>query len=269
MFLRLGTDRGAARFDADTVNLLADVDVVNLVVDVVNFVSPGYAFRVSHRTHPAPGKRKGKRASRLSFAKPAGRFHHRDLRRALLLGAAQLLERKGPLGVGLRATARLAGVSQTAPYRHFADKDALLAALAAQGLADLAERMAAAARRHRDPAAALAAIGEAYIERAAERPHLFRLMFGPQVADKNRCPDVQEAGMRARQVLTDVIAAAQQAGEMRRGDLADLAFFHWATVHGAALLLVDGRLADRAAAGGPAAIARALAEHVRLGTAPR
>lgn len=213
--------------------------------------------------------RAGKAASRRPFAKPPGRFHHRDLRRALLLGAAQLLEREGPLGVGLRATARLAGVSQTAPYRHFADKRALLSALAAQGFAELGERMASAARRQRDPAAALAAIGEAYIQHAAERPHLFRLMFGPQVADKARCPDVREAGGRAFQVLVDAIVLAQRAGAVRRGDPADLALFHWATVHGAASLLVDGRLEERAAAGGAAGIARTLAEQSRLGTEPR
>lgn len=212
---------------------------------------------------------KAQGVARRSFAKPAGKFHHRDLRRALLLGAAQLLEVEGPLGVGLRAAARLAGVSQTAPYRHFADKHALLAALAVQGLDELGERMAAAARRHPEPAAALAAIGEAYLLLASERPQLFRLMFGPQFADKDRCPGVRESGMRARQVLIDVIAAGQRAGVVRRGDPADLAFFHWAAVHGAALLLVDGRLPERASAGGPRAIARTLAEQVRLGAAPR
>ena len=208
-------------------------------------------------------------APRRSFAKPAGKFHHRDLRRALLLGAAQLLEDQGPLGVGLRAAARLAGVSQTAPYRHFADKQAVLAALAVQGFDELGERMAAAARRRPEPGAALAAIGEAYILFAAERPQLFRLMFGPQFADKDRCPGVREAGMRAYQGLVGAIAAGQKAGVVRRGDLADIAFFHWAAVHGAALLLVDGRLAERAAAGGPRAIARTLAEQLRLGVAPR
>ncbi len=70
-------------------------------------------------------------------------------------------------------------------------------------------------------------------------------------------------------MLVDAIVAAQRAGEVRPGDPADVALFHWATVHGAASLLVDGRLAQRAAAGGPAGIARTLAEQVRLGAAPR
>ena len=75
--------------------------------------------------------------------------------------------------------------------------------------------------------------------------------------------------MRAYQGLMGLIASGQRAGVLRRGDPADLAFFHWAAVHGAALLLVDGRLAERAAAGGPRAIARTLAEQIRLGAAPR
>jgi AcrR family transcriptional regulator len=199
--------------------------------------------------------------ARRPIAKREGSFHHGDLRRALLQGAMLLLEREGTLGVGLRAAARLAGVSQTAPYRHFADKDAMLAALAEGGFADLREGMLAAAREHPDPRGALLAIGETYVGLAAERPHLFRLMFGPQVADKSRCPRVTEAGRRAYQVLLEAIVAAQAAGVLRRGDPADIALAHWSAVHGVASLVVDGRLQDRLATAGPDG-ARALARVV-------
>lgn len=212
-------------------------------------------------------KRRGRRRA---LAKRAGRFHHGDLRWALLQGAMLLLERKGPLGVGLRAAARLAGVSQTAPYRHFSDKESILAALAEQGLRELGDRMSAAAREHADPKEALLAIGETYVLLAAERPNLFRLMFGPEVADKDRYPGVRDAGMRAYQVLLDAIGAAQRAGAVRQGDPDGLALAHWACVHGIASLIVDGRLSDRLEeAGGAAALGRKVAEHLSAGCAPR
>jgi AcrR family transcriptional regulator len=207
---------------------------------------------------------------RRPIAKQPGAFHHGDLRRALLQGAMLLLEREGPLGVGLRGAARLAGVSQTAPYRHFADKDAMLAALAEEGFRELGDRMTAALRANADPRKAMLAIGETYVMLAAERPHLFRLMFGPQVADKSRCPRVAEAGMRAYQALLDAIAAAQRAGVLRKGDPGEIALAHWSCVHGLASLIVDGRLTERLeAAGGPKALARVVGEQLFTGCAQR
>jgi AcrR family transcriptional regulator len=210
------------------------------------------------------------RATGRTVAKRPGRFHHGDLRWALLQAASLLLEREGTSGVGLRAIARLAGVSQTAPYRHFADREAILAALAEDGFATLGDRMAAAAREAREPASALSAIAATYVALAAKRPHLFRLLFGPEVADKARYPAVRDAGLRAFGVVVDTIAAGQRAGVVRDGDPAELALGHWAAVHGMALLLLDGLVAERAeAVGGPAALGRLVAAQLWSGLAPR
>lgn len=211
-----------------------------------------------------------KSRTRRVVCKRPGSFHHGDLRWALLQAASRLLEREGALGVGLRAAARLAGVSQTAPYRHFADRESILAALAEQGLRELGDRMAEAARSQPDPVSALRAIAETYVVSAAEHPHLFRLMFGPEVADKERYPAVRDAGMRAYQLLVDTIAAAQRAGAVRPGEREEIALGHWSMVHGVASLIVDGRLEERVqACGGVGALARKLAEQLELGTAPR
>lgn len=208
-----------------------------------------------------PTKKNGRRKR---LAKRPGTFHHGDLRRALLEGAMLLLEREGPLGVGLRAAARLAGVSQTAPYRHFPDKESILAALAEEGLRELGDRMAAAALEHSaDPRSGLFTIAETYVAFAAERPNLFRLMFGPQVADKRRCPAVEAAGHRAYQVLTDTLEAAQRAGQILPGDIQILALTRWTCVHGLASLILDGRLSEEvAAAGGVRPLARKIAEQL-------
>jgi AcrR family transcriptional regulator len=210
------------------------------------------------------------RPRKRTVAKRPGTFHHGDLRWALLQAASLLLEREGTAGVGLRATARLAGVSQTAPYRHFPDRESILAALAEQGLTTLGDRMAAAAGAARDPVVALQAIAETYVALAAERPHLFRLLFGPEVADKARHPGVRDAGLRAFGVLIETIAAGQRAGVVREGEPGELALGHWSAVHGIALLMLDGLVAERAAAaGGPVALGRLVAGQLWLGLAPR
>src|SRR5512137_103117 len=210
------------------------------------------------------------RPARRAVAKRPGRFHHGDLRWALLQAASLLLEREGTAGVGLRATARLAGVSPAAPYRHFPDRESILAALAEDGLTSLGDRLAGAAHQAPGPAEALGAIAETYVAQAATRPHLFRLLFGPEVADKARHPRVREAGLRAFGVLIETIAAGQRAGVVREGDPAELALVHWAAVHGLAMLLLDGLVAERAAAaGGPAALGRLVAGRLWSGLAPR
>ncbi|HET8725115.1 MAG TPA: TetR/AcrR family transcriptional regulator [Anaeromyxobacteraceae bacterium] len=217
------------------------------------------------RTAPGPA-----RATRRPVAKRAGAFHHGDLEWAILEAASQLLEKEGPLGVGLRAAARLAGVSHTAPYRHFENRESILAALAERGLLDLADRIAAAARGRANALESLAAIAETYVTMASERPHRFRLMFGPELAGKERHPAVRDAGLRAHHLLVATIVEGQRQGIVRAGDPVDLALAHWSTVHGMASLLVDGLLTDRAQApGGPAALGRLAAEQIRLGLAPR
>jgi AcrR family transcriptional regulator len=173
--------------------------------------------------------------------------------------------------VGLRAAARLAGVSHNAPYRHFKNRESILAALAARGLTELGERMARAARGHADARQALVAIAETYVALAAERPHLFRLMFGQEVADKERYPAVREAGMSAYKVLVDTIVEGQRSGVIRAGSPEELALGHWAIVHGVASLHVDGRmLVERAReSGGAPGLARLVSEQIRLGLEPR
>jgi AcrR family transcriptional regulator len=221
------------------------------------------------RSPSRPGARPP-RTPRRPVAKREGSFHHGDLEWAILEAASQLLEKEGPLGVGLRAAARLAGVSHNAPYRHFANRESILAALATRGLGELCDRLTVAARGHRDARQSLVAIAETYVTLAAERPHLFRLMFGPEVADKVRYPAVREAGMRALQVLVDTIVEGQRTGVIRPGDPTELALGHWAGVHGVASLLLDGMLADRARErGGPGALARLIADQIRLGLEPR
>jgi AcrR family transcriptional regulator len=161
-------------------------------------------------------------------------YHHGDLGAALLRAAKELLEEGGETALSLRAVARRAGVSPAAPYRHYADREALVSAVAAVGYQELAERLAAV-----DPAPAtaeqLAAVAVAYVRFALERPALFRIMFG-EPCDRDNDERVVATAAVSLYVRGIVERAFPQA------DADALATAVWALVHGLAYLHLDGKL---------------------------
>src|SRR5262249_52270729 len=112
---------------------------------------------------PAARARTRTAARRSTVEKKRGRYHHGDLRRALLDAALGMLAREGGTALTLREVARRAGVTHAAPYRHFTDKQALLAAVAEEGFRMLSSEMASSAREATDPRQALQAIGTSYV----------------------------------------------------------------------------------------------------------
>jgi AcrR family transcriptional regulator len=159
-------------------------------------------------------------------------YHHGELRPALLAAARKMLEKDGPGALSLRELARRAGVSHNAPYRHFSDREALLAALADDGFRQLADALAAAAGR---------AMGEAYVRFALEHPQLFRLMFGGHLRF-SRHPGLAESASRTYEGL---VAAFRAEGSIADPQMAGAAA--WSLVHGLAHLLLDGHFAAQAA----------------------
>src|SRR5215470_10203753 len=167
-------------------------------------------------------------------------YHHGDLRQALVRSALEILSEAGVGGLSLRAAARRAQVSAMAPYRHFADKEALLAAVAEYGFRELAARLTAATAA--DPRAGLGALGVAYVLFAREQPSLFKLMFGPTIEQKSGHPALDEAGGACFNALRQAVAAAKFFdGD---SDAGDVALACWSLVHGLSALIVDGRLAE-------------------------
>jgi AcrR family transcriptional regulator len=150
-------------------------------------------------------------------------YHHGDLRAALIDAAEALLDAGGD--ISLREAARTAGVSPTAAYRHFADKDALLAALAVRGFREFAKALGEAAAR--SPGHELAARGGAYIRFALARPGRFRLMFGPLLSRAADHPELRET---SKQTFAALESAAGDTDEALR---------RWGMVHGLAHLLLD------------------------------
>ncbi len=180
-------------------------------------------------------------------------YHHGDLRRALLDAAVEMLGDSSTSEVTLREVARRAGVTHAAPYRHFADKNALLAAVAEEGFrsmhALMQERMASHAP---GTLARLKANRVAYVLYAVHHPAHFRVMFGPglfcdpataQPGDPPQYPALAEAGQATFGALQTTLAECQSAGVLRPGDLQLMALTAWSLVHGLAMLFVDGQLA--------------------------
>lgn len=176
-------------------------------------------------------------------------YHHGDLRNALLEAALRLVGEQGAEGFSLREAARAVGVSPSAAYRHFADRESLLAALAAQGHAELATAMERAIRRLEAPegskeraVAVLAAIGEAYVEFGVRHPSYFRVMFG-QCANLGELDAVCAAtGRDTFQILVDSLDGLVAAGVVPRAVREGAEIAAWAAVHGLTGLLVDGAL---------------------------
>jgi len=163
-------------------------------------------------------------------------YHHGDLQSALILTAGKMLEKEGLEALTLRAVARRAGVSHNAPYRHFTEREALLAALAAEGFEWLG-----AAQRKAGEAGGLRAMGEAYVAFALDNPQRFRLMFGGRISIA-RHEQLREVATKTFAGLSGALSARVPEAQGAR----DASIAAWALVHGLALLLLGDRIASAA-----------------------
>ena len=204
-------------------------------------------------------------------AAPARGYHHGDLRSALVTAAAALLERDGAEALSFRAVARAAGVSQAAPYNHFAGREELLATVAEQGFRALEAAQITAAERTGPGVSRVVSLGMDYIAFAIAHPQLYRLMFGVGVASWCAYPAVAEAKHRAfeptRAVLADYLGPKAPAATREAA-----AHAGWGLVHGLAMLRLDGSVAGGAGSDDLAREAAAIelfaAGLGRMGSAP-
>ena len=174
-------------------------------------------------------------------------YHHGNLREALLEAAIRLVAEVGPTGFTLREVARRAGVSHNAPYRHFRDKDELLAAVAAQGFRELKQAMLDASKSQPTALERLKRSGLGYVSFALRRPERFTVMFDAPISQTNY-PESAEAAEQAFGTLVGFVDACQREGHFPGDDVMRRALAAWSLVHGIAKLAVAQRFPFRSKA---------------------
>lgn len=174
--------------------------------------------------------------------KPRNSYHHGNLRRALLDEALATIRANGVEGLTLREIGARLGVSRTALYRHFADKSALLEAVATEGFRTLREQLVAAWQDGGGGPAGFDAMGVAYVRFAVANPSHYRVMFGGFIDPKQRPSELAGEAIQALGALVRALAELQRDGLVRGDEPETMAQFVWSVVHGVARLAIDGQL---------------------------
>ena len=183
-------------------------------------------------------------------ALPRETYRHGDLRQALITAGLDLAREGGPDAVVLREATRRVGVSPNAAYRHFADRNALLAAVSASAQGQVADSMLAetAVGRTDDPATEarrrLRAVGTGYLRFAREQPGLFRTAFSvpDDLANSGSPAKAGAAGLTPFQILSQTLDQLESAGELPHERRAGAELHAWSAVHGLGMLIIDGPL---------------------------
>jgi len=179
----------------------------------------------------------------LMNAQAAKPYHHGDLREEILCAARRLLEENNIASLSLRAVAKEVGVSHTAPYRHFKDKESLLAGIAGLGFGEMISQMSQAVELHPgDPAGQLQEAGQRYLKLVMENPQCAQLMFGNVLPCDDTYPDLKESGDSAFDSVKSIIEEGQSLGVFKAGDVELLALTAWSAIHGLSLLFISGHV---------------------------
>ncbi|WP_412775919.1 TetR/AcrR family transcriptional regulator [Thalassospira lucentensis] len=178
-----------------------------------------------------------------------GKYHHGDVRNVLLQKAENILIDEGPTGLSLRRLARLTGVSEAAPYRHFDGKDGILAAVAISAFERFAQKLEDVAARIDTHEDRIMALGAAYVGFAIEHPQHFRLIFGRERPPLDQYPELRDAADNAFDVLQRAVTSVDRKAEMTLTEAAtayNRALAAWSRAHGIAMLVIDGMIAPPA-----------------------
>jgi AcrR family transcriptional regulator len=175
-------------------------------------------------------------------------YHHGDLKNALIRAGIEILTQEGIGGLSLRKAARKAGVSHAAPYAHFADKQALIAAIASDGHRRIHERLAAALAEHSDdPTRLLLGAAWAYIRFGLEFPSHYKVTFSGTLENEHSHPEFVDYSQRNIRLLQDIVEQCRAAGILQTEgiDSENQAVNLWGQVHGLVSLVVQGQLPGR------------------------
>ena len=170
--------------------------------------------------------------------KSRSKYHHGELRSALVSLAVKEIARAGVEKLSLRSLARQAGVSPTAPFRHFPDKQTLLAGIAIEGFEELARRLTETSESNAGIEERFIELGATYVGFAQDFPVHYQLMFGAVLGDFSASKELQEASAASYAVLDTTLTEIKNNQQLDH-DVATLGGLVWSTVHGMASLVFN------------------------------
>ena len=174
---------------------------------------------------------------------PAKKYHHGDLKNALIKAGVEILSKEGIEGLSLRKVAQRAGVSHSAPYSHFPDKQSLIAAISTEGFNQLyAELDAAVLAYPKSPKKQLQQGALAYLQFALNNTDTFKIMFSGVLEKEKEYPAFVEISHKTFQRVVDVVRACQEVGIMRASSPEMMAVAAWGQVHGIVSLALEGQI---------------------------
>ena len=172
-------------------------------------------------------------------------YHHGDLKNALIQVGIEILSDEGVKGLSLRRVAKRAGVSHTAPYAHFANKQALVAAISTEGYRRLYAQLTHNDQKFgSDPLKKLVEVAWSYVQFAVNDPAHFKITFSGVVEKENDYPAFVEISQQSFAFIIKTVADCQAAGILRSGPTDLIAVHLWGSIHGLATLLIEDQLSS-------------------------
>ena len=170
-------------------------------------------------------------------------YHHGDLKNALIKAGMEILASEGLGGLSLRKVAKQAGVSHAAPYAHFKDKQALIAAISTEGFKQLHSQIESVKETYQaDPETLLIETAWTYLQFALNGPDRFKLMFSSALEKEKEYPDFVEISQKNFRRLVEIVEICQGAEILNSGDSDLMALNLWGSVHGFTSLLLEGQI---------------------------
>lgn len=170
-------------------------------------------------------------------------YHHGDLKNALIKAGVEILAKDGVSGLSLRKVALRVGVSHSAPYSHFADKQALIAAISTEGFRQLYEKVSMVAEANKEqPSLQLVEVAWSYVQFAMDDPDRFKVMFSGVLEKEKEYPEFVAESQRNFQLLKMIVEANQASGRLRSGSSELAVLSAWGIIHGFVMLLLEGQI---------------------------
>ncbi len=174
---------------------------------------------------------------------PAKKYHHGDLENALIQAGVEILSKEGVEGLSLRKVAKRVGVSYAAPYAHFKDRQALIAAISTEGFKQLYAALDTAISRHAtDPKQQLVEGVCAYVQFAMDNTAIFKVMFSGVLEKEKDYPAFVEISHKTFERVVDIVRACQEAGILSSTSPELMAVSIWGQVHGVISLALEGQI---------------------------